>query len=137
MVSPESISEKAKAYKETKSKKGIWAWIVGGVLAIGLAVGIYLLQRKLAADQRALAELRTKAEQNKIKAAKDAHFANAQMNTNKRLQLQAEAVILNNRAEKEIARIEDLQKQNEKIIATIKSVDSWAELDNLNQAGRT
>jgi hypothetical protein len=137
MPSLSSISQKAKAYKEAKSKKGIWPWIVGIVLAVGLAIGIYLLQRKLAADQKALAILRTQAEQDKVNAARSNLVAEAQVNSAQRLQLKAEAAILHNKAEKEIARIDELSKQNAATLETIKKVDSWAELDQLNQAGRT
>jgi len=137
MPSLSSISQKAKAYKEAKSKKGLWPWIVGIGLAIALAVGIYLLKRKLAGDQQALAVLRTKAEQGHIAALNEEVASRMADNSTTRLALHAESSLLHARANKEIARIDESIKQNAAVLEAIKNVDSWAELDQLNQKGRT
>lgn len=137
MPTLEKISTQAKAYKEAKSKKGLWPWIVGIGLAIALAVGIYLLKRKLAGDQQALAVLRTKAEQEHVAALNKEVAARMADNSTTRLALQVESNLLHARANKNIAAIDQSIKQNAVVLEAIKNVDSWAELDQLNQKGRT
>ena len=137
MPTLEKISTQAKAYKEAKSKKGLWPWIVGIGLAIALAVGIYLLKRKLAGDQQTLAVLRTKAEQEHVAALNKEVAARMADNSDTRLQLQVESNLLHARANKNIAIIDENIKQNAAVLEAIKNVDSWAELDQLNQKGRT
>lgn len=136
MATVDTISKKAQAYKEVKSKKGIWPWIVGIGLAIALAVGIYLLKRKLAADQVALAQLRTKFEQEKVEAVRKAELAKLELNASKQLKLKADAVIAHNKAEKELATIAAVEDQNKQILKKLEEVDTWAELDQLNKVGR-
>jgi len=137
MPSLSSISQKAKAYKEAKSKKGLWPWIVGISLAVALAIGIYFLKRKLAGDQQALATLRTKAEQGRVKAMQTEAASRMADNSDKRTALLAESNVLHARANREIATIDKSIEQNAVVLEALKNVDSWAELDKLNQKGRT
>lgn len=132
----DAISDRAARYKETISKKGLWPWIIGGLLAIALVVGIFFLKRRLAADQVALAKMRTKFEQDKADAVRKVELAKLELNSSKQLQLKADAVVAHNKAERELAAVAALENQNKEILKKLDEVDSWAELDNLNKLGR-
>jgi multidrug efflux pump subunit AcrA (membrane-fusion protein) len=126
---------KLKTFYDIKLKRFL-PWIIGGCIALALAIAIYKLKNLLMTRQAELAKLRTAAEQAKIKAMAQTYQADLEANEAKRVQIKTEALVANNKATKALEAIHTEEDANKKELARLDAIKSWDDLDSINKAGR-
>jgi hypothetical protein len=114
-----------------------WPWIVGGLSALSVAIGVYYLKKRLMTQQVELARLRTAAEQAKVKATAEVFQANLEVNEAKKEQLKTQAFLANARAMRDLDQARAAEEAHKKTVAKVDAIKSWAELDAINKEGRS
>lgn len=111
-------------------------FVLGLLAPIVIAVGVFLLKRRLQTQQAELAKLRTNAEQTKVRALTEAYKADLEVNEAKKEELKKAAFLANIKATRDIEHASKLEVENKKALDKINEIKSWSELDALNKTGR-
>ena len=132
----ERVENVVKIQHETKTKKSIWKWASGGVLAVVGFVLLWLAKRQLNLRTKELAKYRTKAEQGKIHAREAKVEASMQRSDLVRKKLEEEAKKIHREIEKEEKQLDLAEKELKTHTERLSAIKDWKTLDTINQQDR-
>jgi len=129
------VEQRAATRKAAKSWNP-WKWILGGLAALGVAIGVYFIMKSLNADQKELAKLRTQAQQNRVLASDKEQEAKLAVNDMKKVHLKAEAQALKVEADQISQAVAVREQEHGQLLARLQAAKSWKDLDAINSEKR-
>lgn len=114
----------------------IIGWLVGLVLAAGVAIGAYLLMRDLKKKNAELARLRTKVEQDKVKQRNLEHAADVAVHLEEAVALRQQAGEIASRIRVRTQLADAQERAFSGLEERIRRAQNWDDLDALNKENR-